>query len=285
MSSLYSSKRLWFHLESILVHGLLIIGLLISIFPFYWLLIGSLKGRGEVFVTPPQLWFTSPPLPSNYCSVFDEVNFATGLLNSCFVTFIKTTCSLLFSAMAGFAFAKYDFPGRDGLFAFLLATMMIPGMVTMIPMFIVIVRIGWVDTYRALIIPGLASAFGTFLMRQYMYNVSDEMLDAARIDGSGDFRLFFQIALPITVPALVSLAIFSFFGNWNDLFWPIIIVRSRSKYTLPLSLMTLRARFPLYVNYSVILAGSVMATLPTLVVFVLLQRHFVSGIATGAIKG
>ncbi|MBC7236287.1 MAG: carbohydrate ABC transporter permease, partial [Chloroflexi bacterium] len=205
--------------------------------------------------------------------------------NSCFITFTMSFFTLFFWAMAGFAFAKYNFPGKDGLFAFLLATMMIPGMVTMIPVFMVIVRMGWVDTYQALIIPGLASAFGTFLMRQYMFNVPDEMIDAARIDGAGDFRLFAQIALPIAVPALVTLAIFTFYANWNDLFWPIIVVRTRSKYTLALSLMQLRSKFPLYVNYSVILAGSVLATLPTLIVFFLLQRQFVSGIAAGAMKG
>jgi len=204
---------------------------------------------------------------------------------ACFVTFTTTFSVLLFSAMAGFAFAKYDFPGRDGLFLFLLGTMMIPGVVTLIPTFMVIVKMGWVDTYQALIIPGLASAFGTFLMRQYMFNVSDELIDAARIDGAGDFRLFFQIALPISVPALTTLAIFTFFGNWNALFWPLIIIRTKPHYTLPLSLLLLRSRFPLNVDYSVIFAAAILATLPTLFVFFLLQRHFVSGIQTGALKG
>lgn len=277
-------KRISLAVEAVLMHTILLVGLLISIFPFYWMLMGSLKTRGEIFVVPPQLGLKNPHF-ENYLHVFIETNFGTGFLNSCFVTFTKTFCTLLFSAMSGFAFAKYDFPGKNGLFAFLLATMMIPGMVTFIPVFMVIVRIKWVDTYQALIVPGLASAFGTFLMRQYMFNVPDETIDAARIDGAGDFRLFFQIALPITVPALISLAIFTFFGNWNDLFWPIIIIRSREKYTLALSLMTMRSKFPKYIDYSVILAASVLATLPTLVVFVLLQRHFVSGITTGALKG
>jgi multiple sugar transport system permease protein len=266
------------------VHAILLVGFAISVFPFYWMVMGSLKSRGEIFVVPPQLTVSNPRF-ENYLEVFNQTNFATGFLNSCIVTFTRTSFTLLFSAMAGFAFAKYDFPGKDGLFAFLLATMMIPGVVTMIPVFIVIVRMGWVDTYQALIIPGLASAFGTFLMRQYMYNISDELLDAARIDGAHDARIFFQIALPIAVPALISLAIFTFFGNWNDLFWPIFVVRSKSKYTLALSLLTMRSKFPKYVDYSVILAGSIMATLPTLAVFFVLQRHFVGGIAAGSIKG
>ena len=282
--TLISRKRITTGIESTLVHGLLLVGLVISMLPFYWMIVGSLKGKGGVFVVPPQWWPTKPKF-INYLTVFEKTNFATGLLNSCFITFTRTAVTLLLSSMAGFAFAKYDFPGRDGLFAFLLGTMMIPGMVTMIPMFMVIVRMGWVDTYQALLIPGLASAFGTFLMRQYMFNVPDEMIDAAKIDGAGDFRLFFQLALPISVPALISLAIFTFFGNWNALFWPIIAIRSKSKYTLPLSIMNLRARGYVYVDYSVVFAGSFMATIPTLLVFLLLQRHFVSGIAAGALKG
>jgi ABC-type glycerol-3-phosphate transport system permease component len=252
--------------------------------PFYWMVINSLKSRGEILVVPPKWWFSTPVF-RNYLSVFEETNFATGFLNTCFVTFTKTAVTLLLSAMAGFAFAKYDFPGRDGLFLFLLGTMMIPGVVTMIPSYMVLVEFRWIDTYQALIVPGLASAFGTFLMRQYMYTVPDELLDAARIDGAGDFRLFFQIALPIAVPALTSMAIFSFFGNWNDLFWPMIVIRTKSKFTLPLSLMLLRSRFPHNVDYAVVFAGSFMATLPTLIVFLVLQRHFVGGITAGAIRG
>jgi len=284
MTLVASRKKRSLGLESVLIHMLLLIGVVICALPFYWMIVGSLMGKGGVFVKPPQ-WIPTVPRWSNYAKAFEQTNFATGIVNSTFISVTRTLFTLLFSSMAGFAFAKYDFPGRDALFAFLLGTMMIPGMVTMIPMFMIIVRIGWVDSYQALIIPGLASAFGTFLMRQYMYNVADEMIDASRIDGAGDFRMFFQIALPIAVPALTSLAIFTFFGNWNDLFWPIIIIRSKNMYTLPLSIMNLRGRFPVYVDYSVVFAASFMATIPTLIVFFSLQRYFVSGIAAGAIKG
>lgn len=279
-----SRRRVSRTIESTLLHALLLIGVVISMLPFYWMVINSLKARGEILVVPPKWWFSTPVF-SNYLSVFEETNFATGFLNTCFVTFTRTTITLLLSAMAGFAFAKYDFPGRDGLFLFLLGTMMIPGVVTMIPSYMILVRFRWIDTYQALIVPGLASAFGTFLMRQYMYTIPDELLDAARIDGANDFRLFFQIALPIAVPVLVSMAIFSFFGNWNDLFWPMIVIRSKSKFTLPLSLMLLRSRFPHNVDYAVVFAASFMATLPTLIVFLVLQRHFVGGITAGAIRG
>ena len=200
------------------------------------------------------------------------------------MTLTKTFLILLFSAMGGFAFAKYKFPGRDKLFIFLLGTMMIPGIVTLIPVFMVIVQIGWVDTYQALIIPGLASAFGVFLMRQYMLTIPDELLDAARIDGAGDLRLFFQLALPMSAPALITLAIFTFFANWNDLFWPVIITRTKEHYTLPLALLLLISRFPLHVDYSVIFAASFLATLPTLFVFFVLQRHFTGDILSGSLK-
>ena len=270
-------------LRRIFLYAILIIGVIISIFPLYWMVITSLQSRGETFVLPPHL-FVTQPVWRTYLEVFEKTNFATGFLNSTFVTVVKTFFTLLFSAMGGFAFAKYDFPGRNPLFVFLLGTMMIPGVVTLIPIFMVIVSIGWVDTYQALIVPGLASAFGIFLMRQYMLTIPDELLAAARIDGAGDLRLFFQLALPMSVPPLITLAIFTFFANWNDLFWPIIIIRTAAHYTLPLTIMLLRSRFPLNVDYSVIFAASFMATIPTLLVFFWLQRHFTGDVLSGALR-
>lgn len=270
-------------LRATFLYALLITGTIISIFPLYWMVISSLQSRGETFVLPPNL-FVTEPIWRNYLTVFEKTNFTTGFLNSTFVTVVKTVFTLLFSAMGGFAFAKYDFPGRNGLFVFLLGTMMIPGIVTLIPIFMVIVSIGWVDTYQALIIPGLASAFGVFLMRQYMLTIPDELLSAARIDGAGDLRLFFQLALPMSMPPLVTLAIFTFFANWNDLFWPVIIIRTAAHYTLPLTILLLRSRFPLNVDYSVIFAASFMATIPTLLVFFLLQRHFTGDVLSGALR-
>jgi multiple sugar transport system permease protein len=270
-------------IQSTLLHLFLLAGLTISIFPLYWMIVSSLKAPGHIFTLPPQ-WFVTQPVWRNYVEVFEKTNFATGLLNTTIVTTVKTVFTLLFSAMGGFAFAKYNFPGKAWLFAFLLGTMMIPGIVTLIPVFMVIVRIGWVNTYQALIVPGLASAFGIFLMRQYMLSIPDELLDAARIDGAGDLRLFAQIALPMSVPPLVTLAIFTFFANWNDLFWPIIIIRTKELYTLPLAILLLRTRFPLHVDYAVIFAASFLATVPTLLVFFLLQRYFQGDILGGALR-
>ncbi len=269
--------------QSTLVHVILIVGVTISIFPLYWMVVSSLKPPGQIFTLPPQ-WFVTDPEWQNYVDVFTKTNFATGFVNSTLVTTIKTVFTVLFSAMGGFAFAKYAFPGKGWLFAFLLGTMMIPGIVTLIPVFMVIVRIGWVNTYQALIIPGLASAFGIFLMRQYMLSIPDELLDAARMDGAGDLRLFFQMALPMSIPPLVTLAIFTFFANWNDLFWPVIIIRTKELYTLPLTILLLRSRFPLHVDYAVIFAASFMATIPTLLVFFFLQRYFQGDVLGGALR-
>ncbi|RIK36513.1 MAG: hypothetical protein DCC55_27055 [Chloroflexi bacterium] len=270
-------------LQSVVLHLFLLVGVAISIFPLYWMVVSSLKGPGQIFTLPPQ-WFVSEPVWQNYVEVFRATNFSTGFLNSSLITVVRTLFTLLFSAMGGFAFAKYDFPGRGWLFGFLLATMMIPGIVTLIPVFMVIVKIGWVNTYQALIIPGLASAFGVFLMRQYMLGIPDELLDAARMDGAGDMRLFWQLALPMSAPPLVTLAIFTFFANWNDLFWPVLIIRTKELYTLPLALMLLRSRFPLHVDYAVIFAASFLATIPTLLIFFLLQRYFQGDILGGALR-
>lgn len=283
-SSQSSSRRRFSRMfQTGLLHLFLLVGLSISIFPLYWMVISSLKAPGQIFTLPPQ-WFVTQPVWHNYVEVFQATNFTTGFLNSTFVTIVKTVFTLLFSAMGGFAFAKYDFPGRGWLFGFLLGTMMIPGIVTLIPVFMVIVRIGWVNTYQALIVPGLASAFGIFLMRQYMLSIPDELLDAARMDGAGDMRLFFQMALPMSIPPLVTLAIFTFFANWNDLFWPIIIIRTKDLYTLPLAILLLRSRFPLHVDYAVIFAASFLATLPTLLVFFFLQRYFQGDVLGGALR-
>ena len=276
-------RRLSRGIQSTLLHLFLLVGVTISIFPLYWMIVSSLKAPGHIFTLPPQ-WFVTEPVWRNYVEVFEKTNFATGFLNSTLVTTVKTVFTLLFSAMGGFAFAKYNFPGKGWLFAFLLGTMMIPGIVTLIPVFMVIVRIGWVNTYQALIVPGLASAFGIFLMRQYMLSIPDELLDAARIDGASDMRLFFQIALPMSIPPLVTLAIFTFFANWNDLFWPIIIIRTKDLYTLPLAILLLRTRFPLHVDYAVIFAASFLATVTTLLVFFVLQRYFQGDILGGALR-
>ena len=271
-------------IKGTLLHLFLLVGVVLSILPFYWMVINSLKARNEVLVVPPQWWFHKP-IFSNYPRVFEATNFATGFLNSSFITIVSTLGILFFAALAGYAFAKFDFPGRDPLFKFLLATMMIPDIAVLIPGYMFMVKIHWVDTYRGLIIPGLASAFGIFIMRQFMYSIPDELLDAARIDGASEFRIFVKIVLPMSTPALTTLAIFTFFGRWNDFLWPVIMIRSKKLYTLPLSLMLLQSRFPQHVDYPVVFAAAVMATVPTLLLFFLLQRHFTGeDVIAGALK-
>ena len=278
------SLRVTTIIKSIWLHIFLVAGAFLSMMPFYWMVINSLKARDEVMVVPPRWWFDTP-IFSNYLDVFSATNFSTGFLNSSFISTVSTLGILFFSALGGYAFAKYKFPGRDPLFKFLLATMMIPDIALLIPAYMFAVRIEWVNTYKGMIIPGLASAFGIFTMRQFMYAIPDELLDAARIAGASEFRIFMTIVLPMSVPGLTTLAIFTFFGEWNSFLWPMIMIRTKDMYTLPLSLMLLESRFPVDVDYPVVFAASVMATIPTLLVFFILQRHFTGDdIAAGALK-
>jgi len=260
------------------------IGVIISMMPFYWMIINSLKKRNQVMVLPPQWWFDTPQF-ENYIKVFTETNFATGFLNSAFISTVSTLGIVFFAALGGYAFAKFKFPGRDPLFKFLLATMMIPDVAVLIPAFMFMVKIGWVDTYKGMIIPGLASAFAIFTMRQFMYSIPDELLDAARIDGASEFQIFIKIVLPMSIPAITTVTIFTFFAEWNNFFWPMIMIRSKEMYTLPLSLMLLESRAPRNVDYPLVFAASVLATIPTLLIFFLLQRHFTGEDAiAGALK-
>ena len=271
-------------IKTILLHLFVIGGVIISMMPFYWMVINSLKARNQVMVVPPRWWFDVPHW-ENYLKVFSQTNFGTGFLNSSFIAVVSTLGILFFSSLGGYAFAKYKFPGRDALFKFLLATMMIPDVAVLIPAYIFAVRINWVNTYKGMIVPGLASAFGIFTMRQYMYSIPDELLDAARIDGASEFRIFMTIVLPMSVPGLTTLAIFTFFSEWNSFLWPMIMIRSKDMYTLPLSLMLLESRAPQNVDYPVVFAASFLATIPTLLVFFLLQRNFTGqDVAEGSLK-
>ena len=271
-------------IKTILLHLFVIGGVIISMMPFYWMVINSLKARNQVMVVPPRWWFDVPHW-DNYLKVFSQTNFGTGFLNSSFIAVVSTLGILFFSSLGGYAFAKYKFPGRDALFKFLLATMMIPDVAVLIPAYIFAVRINWVNTYKGMIVPGLASAFGIFTMRQYMYSIPDELLDAARIDGASEFRIFMTIVLPMSVPGLTTLAIFTFFSEWNSFLWPMIMIRTKDMYTLPLSLMLLESRAPQNVDYPVVFAAAFLATIPTLPVFFLLQRNFTGeDMAEGSLK-
>ncbi len=256
----------------------------VFMFPFYWLFISAFKAKEQIFALPPVLW-PAPWRFTNFVAVFEKTHIVRAFLNSVVIACGHCTLALFLCSLAGFAFAKYPkAPGRDKLFAFVLATMMIPGAVTLIPVFVVLCKLHAVNTYWAMIVPGAASAFGIFWMNQYTAdNVHNDLLDAARIDGCGEFRIYWSVVLPVLKPALAALGIILLIGNWNNLMWAFIVLRTTDMYTLPLVIYLLNGenRTP----FEMIMAASLLATLPLVVAFLVFQRQFIQGITAGAIKG
>ncbi|KKC48687.1 MULTISPECIES: carbohydrate ABC transporter permease [Paenibacillus] len=268
--------------KSVLLHIGLAIGLLISIFPFYWLLVMATRTTSDIYSFPPKLWFGTQLL-DNIGRVFDNVDFFGAFWNTLFVASACTLLVLFFDSLAGFTFAKFDFPGKKMLFVLLLATMMAPSQLSLVPSFVIMAKFGWVGTFKALIIPGMANAFGIFWIRQYAQeSVPSELLDAGRIDGCGFLRLYWNVALPILRPALSFLGAFTFIGAWNDYLWPLIILTDERKYTLQVALASLNG---IYVtDYSMVIAGTLLAVIPLILLFLFISKQFISDIAAGAIK-
>ena len=257
-------------------------GAFIMVFPFVWMMIASLMTAGEIQLRPP-VWLPAAPQFNNYAELVDSIPIARLYFNSLFTSGIIVFGVLLSSSLAGFAFAKYRFPGREFLFYLILATMMIPFFVTLIPVFFIVRQLGWIDTYQGLVVPGLTSAYGIFLMRQFMITVPDEIIDAARIDGASELSIYWRIVLPLIKPALATLGTFVFIGAWNNFLWPLLVLDSRELMTLPLGINSLRS---LYAdNTNLLMAGTAVSVLPMLVVFIYLQRYFIQGIALTGLKG
>lgn len=257
-------------------------GAFLMVFPFFWMIIASLMTAGEIQMRPP-VWLPASPQFSNYSDLAQSIPIGRLYFNSLFTSGIIVLGVLLSSSLAGFAFAKYRFPGRELLFYLILATMMIPFFVTLIPVFFIVRQLGWIDTYQGLIVPGLTSAYGIFLMRQFMVTVPDELIDAARIDGASEPMIYWRIVIPLVKPALATLGTFTFIGAWNNFLWPLLVLNSRELFTLPLGINSLRS---LYAdNTNLLMAGTAVAVLPMLLLFVFLQRYFIKGIALTGLKG
>ena len=255
----------------------------LMIFPFVWMLSSSFKPFSEIFAG--NTFLPEHPTLDNYRSLFEQNNAILKLWNSFYIASLATGISVFLCALGGYAFAKFRFPGRALLFGSMLASMALPFAVVMVPLFVMMRNVfHWIDTPWPLIIPGAANAFGIFFMRQYMLSVPDEMLDAARVDGAGEFRIFWRIVLPTAVPGLVSLGIIFFMSSWNNFLWPLAILHSDSMQTVPVMLNSLQGP-PGRTAFDVLMAGSVVSVLPMLLVFLLLQRRLVAGITSGAIKG
>lgn len=270
-------------LASILTHACLIVGVLLSIFPFYWLLVMSTSSNAQIFGYPPNLWFSGSAI-ANIVSVFSNVDMLRALLNTVLVSGSLALLVMLLDSLAAFAFAKFDFPGKRGLFVVLLATFLVPGSLSLVPSFVLMSALGWVGGLQALIVPGAANAFGIFLLRQFASaSIPDELIDSARVDGAGFFRTWWSIAVPMLRGGLAFLGIFTFIGSWNDFVWPLIVLIQPEGQTLQVALATLQAVNS--TDYGAIMMGAAISVLPLIGVFIIGSRHFIANIAAGALKG
>ncbi|MEI2455499.1 carbohydrate ABC transporter permease [Lysobacter firmicutimachus] len=265
-----------------IVNGLLIALAALSVAPLLWMLAVSLMQPGEASAFPPPLLPASPTL-HNYAELFSRMGMGRYLLNSFLISTLVTAIAVLLNTLAGYAFAKLAFAGRERVFRLLLAALVIPAQVSMMPLFLMLKQMGLINSYAGAVVPGMAGIFGIFLVRQYARSIPDELLEAPRIDGAGEWRIFFQIVLPVLRPILVTLAIFSFLGAWNDFMWPLIVLSDDSLQTLPVALASLSREH--VQDNEMMMAGSVVTVVPVLLLFLALQRYYLQGLLVGSVKG
>jgi multiple sugar transport system permease protein len=264
--------------------GLLGIVAVVPLFPLYWLVISGLKTPQEFSKIPPT-WFPTDLTFKPFQRALEAISFGQSFTNSLIIAGVSTLSVLITSLLAGYAFSKHHFRGRDQLFWAVVGTMFLPPIVTLVPLFWIVTSMGLSDTYLGVVLPWLANAFGIFLMRQFMNDVPDELIDAARVDGASEIRILFRIVAPLLAPAVVTLGVFAFVYYWNNFLWPLSILQSEEKYPIVLSLSRLLS-YNMSVEYrNVVLAGAVIASIPTILVFLLSQRVFVQGIARTGVKG
>jgi multiple sugar transport system permease protein len=259
------------------------VGLVLVAGPFVWMVLSSFKDSQELHAFPPTL-FPAQPTLENYTTLLSKLNFPLFFFNSLFVAAFVVGANLLFCSMLGYALAKLSFAGRSKVFMLVMATLMVPSTVTLVPLFVLMSALGLVNTYAALILPFAAGPFGVFLMRQFMLGLPDELLEAARIDGASEFRIFFQVVLPISIAPLATLGILTFLASWNNFLWPLVVSSSERMYTLPVAVATF-AVGQNATDYGLLMAGSTILVVPVLVVFLALQRYFQPGIAMTGLKG
>ena len=264
------------------IYAVLGVGLFLVVMPFLWMVISSFKPEREVRAVPPTWWPETITL-DNYDRLFTQLDFPTYFMNSVIVALAVTIGNMVFCSMLGYALAKLDFPGKRALFLIVLGTLMVPGAVTFVPLFVMTTKMGLANTLTGMILPFLAGPFGVFLMRQYILTLPDELIQAARIDGAGELRIFASVILPLCGPALATLGILTFLGSWNNFLWPLVVAQTEDKYTLPVAL-ALYAVGQNATQYGLLLAGSVVVVIPVLALFLLLQRYIMQGIAMTGIK-
>lgn len=277
-----NTEKLPFRSSHIAVHAVLIAASVLMVVPFFWMVLTAFKSLAEATAIPVQI-FPSRLRWENFAELFDSFNFGTMYANTIVATLLRVTAQVSFAAMAGYAFARLRFPGRDIIFAILLSVMMIPSVLYLIPKFLLMAQLGWVNTLQGYVVPGFTSAFGTFLMRQFFKTLPEELSEAAKLDGCGPMRTFFWIMLPLAKPGLIAFGIFSTLWSWNELLWPLIILNSPEKMTLSVGLATMEGEY--VSDYPVMMAGAVLAVIPMVVMFSIFQRQFIEGIATTGSKG
>jgi multiple sugar transport system permease protein len=257
-------------------------GMVVMLAPFYFMFVFATQSRADIFNLPPPMWFGSEIL-GNLQILTSRIGFWQNLGWSLYTATASTLLTLLFCSMAGFAFAIYEFRFKKALFALVMGTMLIPSFMNMIPTFMVMDALGWIDKHRALYIPGAASAFGIFMMRQYIAAaVPVELVEAARIDGCGEFTIYRVVALPLIRPALGTLGLVTFIASWNNFMGPLVVLRSADNYTLPLALRSLQS--PINTEWGALMVGSAIATVPLLVLYLLFSRQLIAGLTSGAVK-
>ena len=272
-----SSRGSWW------VYALLVLGILLMVGPFLWMLLGSLKPQAEFLVNPPT-FLPKNPTTDNFGRLFGNLDFPRFFFNSAVVALVVTVGNIVFCPMLGYALAKLQWRGKRLIMGLVLATLMVPAGITLIPNFVLMRNLGLVNTYPGLILPFLVGPFGVFLTRQFMYGIPDELLEAARIDGANEWRIFRQIVIPITVPVLATLGILTFLGSWNSFLYPLVMAQEPQMYTLPVALATF-ATGQYQADHGMLMAGSVVLVVPVLIIFILFQRWITQGIATTGLKG
>ncbi len=265
------------------IYIFLVAGAVTMVIPYLWMFVTSIKPLEEIQSYPPGFIVKNPTLEP-YRDLFRMIPMMRYLFNSLFVAGSVTLFNVFATSLAGYAFAKHEFWGRDKLFFIFLGSLMIPWQVNIIPGFVIVKKLGWLNTYRGLIIPSMAwCAFGIFLSRQYIYSIPDDLIDAARIDGCSEFMIYRKVILPIIKPVLATLAIFTFLQQWNNFVWPLVIIHTSEMRTIPLALAVLSGQFG--VKFNMIMAGAVIATLPMIVVYILFQKYIIKGVALTWLKG
>jgi multiple sugar transport system permease protein len=270
------------HLSRWAAYAVVGVGALIMLAPFYFMFVFATQSRSEIFNLPPPLWF-GDDLAANLKILTERLPFWRNLGWSLYVALASTALTLLFCSMGGYAFALMEFRFKNALFTLVMATMLLPSFMGMIPTFMIMDVLGWIDQHRALYIPGAASAFGIFLMRQFASSaVPRELIEAARMDGCGEWGIYWRIVLPLLKPALGTLGLITFIASWNNFIGPLIVLRSADNYTLPLALRSLQS--PVNTEWGALMTGSAIATIPLLILFALSSRQLIAGLTAGAVK-